>query len=351
MIPAVNGKNVLFITTKNLDYIRNTQEIRLIKEQASSCTVIGSPDKHYFFRLLAVFFSTLTVSAARFDTVFIGFAPQLILPLFRYKFKKNYIIIDFFISMYDTLCHDRKKIKPGSAAGHFLHFIDRMTLSCADFVICDTNTHGRYFAEEFGVSPDKLYSLYLHADTSIYHPLPDCRPAHLKDKFIVLYFGSVLPLQGTSVVLEAMTLLKENKNLFFYFIGPVKKQRMTGFNRHPYVDKSRQALCPVSDNIAYIDWLPQEQLAQYIGQADLCLAGHFHAEIAKAKRTIPGKAYIYKAMEKPMILGDNPANRELFHQNADTVFVEMGSAKALADAILAFYKEHTSQGKQFSNTL
>ena len=126
---------------------------------------------------------------------------------------------------------------------------------------------------------------------------------------------------------------------------------MTGFNRHPYVDKSRQALCPVSDNIAYIDWLPQEQLAQYIGQADLCLAGHFHAEIAKAKRTIPGKAYIYKAMKKPMILGDNPANRELFHQNADTVFVEMGSAKALADAILAFYKEHTSQGKQFSNTL
>ncbi len=360
MIPAVNGKNVLFITTKNLDYIRNTQEIRLIKEQASSCTVIGSPDKHYFFRLLAVFFSTLAVSAARFDTVFIGFAPQLILPLFRYKFKKNYIIIDFFISMYDTLCHDRKKIKPGSAAGHFLHFIDRMTLSCADFVICDTNTHGRYFAEEFGVSPDKLYSLYLHADTSIYHPLPDCRPAHLKNKFIVLYFGSVLPLQGTSVVLEAMTLLKENKNLFFYFIGPVKKQRMTGFARHPYakqrltgviVGKSRQAFCPVSDNIAYIDWLPQEQLAQYIGQADLCLAGHFHAEIAKAKRTIPGKAYIYKAMKKPMILGDNPANRELFHQNADTVFVEMGSAKALADAILAFYKEHTSQGKQFSNTL
>lgn len=169
----------------------------------------------------------------------------------------------------------------------------------------------------------------------------------MKDKFIVLYFGSVLPLQGTSVVLEAMTLLKENKNLFFYFIGPVKKQRMTSFN----VGKSRQALCPVSDNIAYIDWLPQEQLAQYIGQADLCLAGHFHAEIAKAKRTIPGKAYIYKAMKKPMILGDNPANRELFHQNADTVFVEMGSAKALADAILAFYKEHTSQGKQFSNTL
>lgn len=327
MIPAISGKNVLFITTKNLDYIRNTQEISLIKEQAASCAVIGSPDKHYFSRLLTVFFSTLKVSTSEFDTIFIGFAPQLILPLFRWKFKKKYIIIDFFISMYDTLCHDRKKIKPDRTAGHFLHFIDQITLSYADLVICDTNAHGRYFTEEFGVSSDKLYTMYLHADTSIYHPLPDCRPAHLKDKYIILYFGSILPLQGTSIVLESMSLLKENKNMFFYFIGPVK---------------NRQELCPVSDNIVYIDWLSQEQLAQYISQADLCLAGHFNAKIAKAKRTIPGKAYIYQAMNKPMILGDNPANRELFQQNPRTAFVEMGNAGALADTILAFYEQRAS---------
>ncbi|MDE6203312.1 MAG: group 1 glycosyl transferase, partial [Lachnospiraceae bacterium] len=239
MIPNLKGKHVLFITTKNLDYIRNTQEIRLIKEQAASCTVIGSLDKHYFFRLLAVFFALFTTSASRFDTVFIGFAPQLILPLFKWKFKKNEIIIDFFISMYDTLCHDRKKVKSDSAAGHILHFIDRTALSYADIVICDTNAHGRYFMDEFGVSTDKLYTLYLQADTSIYHPLPDCKPAHLKDKYVVLYFGSILPLQGTSVVLEAMSLLKENKNLYFYFIGPVK-------------GKDTQETCPVSDNISYI---------------------------------------------------------------------------------------------------
>lgn len=329
MIPNIKGKKVMFITTKNLDYIRNTQEIRLIKEQAASCTVIGSPDKHYFFRLLSVFFSLLTISASGFDTVFIGFAPQLILPLFRWKFKKNEIIIDFFISMYDTLCHDRRKVKPSGFVGRILHLTDQITLAYADFVICDTNTHGRYFADEFGISPDKLYTLYLQADTSIYHPLPDCKPSHLKDKYVVLYFGSILPLQGASTVLDAMSLLKENKNLFFYFIGPVK-------------GKNIQEICPVSDNIAYIDWLSQEQLAQHIGQADLCLAGHFNAEIAKAGRTIPGKAYIYKSMRKPMILGDNPANRELFCQGPDTAFVEMGSAEALADAILAFYEKHIS---------
>ena len=36
MIPHIRGKKVLFITTKNLDYIRNTQERVLLEEQALS---------------------------------------------------------------------------------------------------------------------------------------------------------------------------------------------------------------------------------------------------------------------------------------------------------------------------
>lgn len=31
LIKEISGKSILFITTKNLDYIRNTQEIELLK--------------------------------------------------------------------------------------------------------------------------------------------------------------------------------------------------------------------------------------------------------------------------------------------------------------------------------
>ena len=54
----------------------------------------------------------------------------------------------------------------------------------------------------------------------------------------------------------------------------------------------------------------------------------------KAKRTIPGKAYIYEAMGKKMILGDNSATRELYHEDELRYFVKMGDSKALADKIL-----------------
>ena len=69
--------------------------------------------------------------------------------------------------------------------------------------------------------------------------------------------------------------------------------------------------------------------------SDLCLAGHFNKDINKAKRTIPGKAYTYEAMNKKMILGDNEATHELYEEGDGThYFVEMGNAEKLAEKII-----------------
>lgn len=321
-------KRVLFITTKNLDYIRNKQEMDLIQENASAHLVIGSYSRRYFVRLLTVFFKVLFTSTSHFDTVFIGFAPQLILPLFFWKFRKKEIIIDFFISLFDTFCHDRKKVEPDSIAGKLLYYVDKKTLWWADAVICDTDSHGNYFCEEFQVPPEKLFTMYLKADTSIYHPLNVKRPEFLENKYVVLYFGSILPLQGVDIVLKAVEMLKDDDEMFFLLIGPMAKKK--GF----------EEIRPQSKNILYLNWLSQEKLAEYIDLADLCLAGHFNTSVRKAYRTIPGKAYIYQAMNKKMILGDNPANHELFGEGERVVFAQMGNESALADAITIAKMRH-----------
>lgn len=325
IVNCIQEKRVLFITTKNLSYIRNTQEISLIRCHASQYTVIGSSHKIYLVRLFTVFFKLFFQSVRDIDIVWVGFAPQLILPLFYYKFNKHNITLieDFFISMFDTLCEDRKTFSPNGLVGKFLHHIDTKTLTYADYIICDTKAHGKYFHTEFNAPYEKLAVLYLEADSNIYYPMDIQRPDHLKDKYVVLYFGSVLPLQGCDVVLQAMANLAHKKNLYFYFIGPINT-------------KQHQDNLPISDNIEYINWLPQSELAKYINYADLCLAGHFNADIDKAKRTIPGKTYIYQAIKKPMILGDNPANHELFNNDSNVKFVEMGNAAALAETILNF---------------
>lgn len=314
----VKDRRVLFITTKNLDYLRNVQEIRILKEQAREVTVLGYADKSYIKRLIKLYFRLLFMSMKAYDCVFLGFAPQLILPWFGFKFRKIPVYMDFFISVYDTMVNDRQKFREGSLLGKLCKRIDTACIRRGAHIICDTNAHGDYFSEEFGVERERIETWYLEADAAIYYPRVIEKPSALADKFVVLYFGSVLPLQGYEIILEAMDRLRDREDLYFYFIGPIKDQ----------------AKVVQSDNIEYIHWLSQSDLATHIAYADLCLAGHFHPTIAKAKRTIPGKAYIYEAMLKPMILGDNDATHELYEEDAFHTFVDMGDPDALAQKIL-----------------
>lgn len=316
-LSQISGRSVLFITTKNLDYIRNSQEIALLQKHAASLSIIGSKSSSYPKRLLYVWSRLLFTSVKPFSVIMIGFAPQLVVPLFFWKFRRKFLIEDFFISFYDTLVYDRQKFSEKSIPGRLLHLLDQLTIGCGDLILSDTKAHGAYFAEEFCFPQEQILPLYLKADTSIYYP----RPRLSKDKrFHVLYFGSILPLQGLPVILGAVERLKENPCLCFTLIGPIPEQ----------VKK------PQGANIHYISWLPQEKLAEKIADADLCLAGHFHPTIQKARRTIPGKAYIYEAMKKPMILGDNPATRELEKKwSVPVYYVPMGDEKVLADCILS----------------
>ena len=324
MFEELKGKKVLFISTKNLDYLRNTQEIRLLAEQASQLDVIAFPDKSYPLRLMKVFWKLLLTGCRQYQAVFVGFAPQLVVPFWGWKLKKSRLYMDFFISMYDTLCFDRKKVSPSSFLGKRLLGADRRTLSRADVIVADTRAHGEYFCRELGADPDKVKVLYLEADREIYYPHRAERPWEAEGKYVVLYFGSVLPLQGVDIVLGAAELLKDRKEICFYIIGPVNGKLQA----------------PQGGNIHYIPWLDQKKLSDYIAFSDLCLAGHFCASIDKARRTIPGKAYIYRAMEKPMILGDNAANRELYSDREPGIyFVEMGSSAKLAEKIMAIKKE------------
>lgn len=317
MIELIKDKHVLFITTKNLSYIRNTQEIDIIQQNSKCAHIIGSNSNTYLIRLLCVFFRLLFTNCKKYDVVFIGFAPQLILPFFSIKFRHNTVIIDFFISIYDTFVNDRQKFHPRTFFSFILHRWDEFTLRKANFVICDTKADMQYFQKEFHANNIPMEVLYLKADNSIFYPISVPPSAQTDKLFKVLYFGSILPLQGIDIILSAFEQLKDIKNISLCIIGPLPKEKLL-----------------TQDNFRYISWLSQKELALEIASADVCLAGHFHPSIEKARRTIPGKAYIYEAMNKKMILSDNAANHELFSPDENHFFVPMGDSFALANLIL-----------------
>lgn len=321
MTRVLVGKKVLFITTKNIDYIRNSQEIDLVQKSAQSAKIIGYKDKSYVIRLLKIYIKLFFMSLEDYNLIFVGFAPQLILPLFRNKFKGKLIVEDFFISIYDTFVCDRKKFKATSLfAKLFLH-IDKITIKVADEIIVDTLAQGSYFVDCLGADSSKINVLYLKADISIYYPRIIPNKEQLNKKFVVLYFGTILPLQGVDVILQCIKNMENIPSVTFQIIGPIKNKDLKKYEQ--------------LKNVKFIPWLSQNSLAEKIAKADLCLAGHFNNNIAKASRTIPGKAYIYDSMEKPMILGDNTANHELFHEDDNKYYyVEMGNPNKLKEKIL-----------------
>ena len=330
--------SALFISTKNLSYIRNVQDIERLKRRYITVDIIGSDSNIYLGRILLVFFKMFFTDYRRYIVVFAGFAPQLYLPVFLKRVRRSgcYIIQDFFISLYDTFCFDRKIFRPDSVIGKMLFKIDKKTLLSSDKIICDTRSDAAYFAREFGAPAKKIRVRYLKADTGIYSPdavktkdgvfdklvLRIPALADITERKLVLYFGSVLPLQGVDVVIDAMQKLSEGLDYCCIFVGPVKN----GVKRD--IKNNR---------IIFVDYLSQDMLSALIYKSDICLAGHFDRHIMKASRTIPGKAFIYEAMEKPMILGDNPANREYFKESDRHIYVGMGDAKQLEMAVRKYF--------------
>ena len=67
------NKKVLFITTKNIDYIRNSQEINCLQKSAQLVKVIGYKDKSYLLRLVKIYIKLLSMSFKDYNLIFVLF--------------------------------------------------------------------------------------------------------------------------------------------------------------------------------------------------------------------------------------------------------------------------------------
>ncbi len=351
---AISQKNVVFITVKNMDYIRVSQIERLLCQNAASFKVYSSEKGNPITRAIDLNLRMKNIDLSGADVVILGFLPQFIWKRAMKKLgtSKPLLISEFFLSLYDTIVLDRKLISPSSFIAKKLKKLDKRALDEADLCITDTGADADFFAKIYDADRGKFEVLYLEADEGIYKAATSSDGDKEKEEkeaknietgyaeednagltnkaYEVLYFGTGLPLQGTDVVLEAF--------------DKVTKDSVVNWKRHircTYIggtkDVSKALLTKLGNNpqITMISWLSQDELSKKIASSDLCIAGHFNPDIDKADRTIPGKAYIYEAMKKPMILGDTTANHELFTEDDRHFFVPRGDADKLAECIFS----------------
>ncbi|MBQ7429760.1 MAG: glycosyltransferase [Butyrivibrio sp.] len=317
------------MTVKNRSYIRSYQYKKIIDEEAASGICLFSEKANILLRVIDLKMQLSKVDFSGIDIVILGFLPQLLIKdidsrLRRLDRKDVIIVSDFFLSLWDTITLDRQYVSPTGIIGRKLKKMDEAACRVSQMVITDTKANADFAVREFGANPEKSYAMYLLPNKEVYNAdhhntkSDSKQPETLSEKgnpFKVLYFGTGLPLQGTDIIVDAAEKL-QGQDIIFTLVGNIRG-----------IDDKQS-------NVVVHKWLKQSELARLIAESDLCLAGHFAGDIDKADRTIPGKAYIYEMMNKPMILGDTRANRELFHEDNRHIFVSLGDSEELAEAIV-----------------
>lgn len=324
-------KRVLFISGREINYPRNYLFLSALAEFCE-VDVIGSTklnvSKGGGFSILGESLKSILrafpkLIKERYDFIFVGFYGQLLIfPISL--FSKSPLVFDVFLSTYDTLINDREKFSEDSLIAKMSFFLDKYSCKRADLIFIDTQAHGLFFNAMFDTPLDKIHSIFVGCDENIFYP----RDIEVDDKK-VLYYCSYLPLHGASTVVMAAKLLQDSIPVRFKLVGEG--------NEYPKI-KELVKMNGIR-NIDFSPSIPLEELPQEIGTASICLGGHF-GNSQKSKNVISGKTFQMLAMKKPVIVGDNLANKELLSNNYDALFCEMNNPEALAAAIEKLYLNH-----------
>jgi glycosyltransferase involved in cell wall biosynthesis len=304
-----------FAAGREASYPRNAS-VLLALGQSASVHELTSEAPSLTLKLAQVAGHLLRARTRDWDLLFLGFYGQpLVLPA-RLRWSGP-LILDAFVSTYDTYCFDRQVFGPRSPLGRMAFYLDRLSCQMADVVVVDTLGQARYFERTFAVPRSKIKVLYVGCDDQLFAP----RDVPLPDRPRVLFYGTFLPLHGVDTIIRAANLMRTD-DVDFVLLG-----------RGQEYERARGLAAEFDlSNIEFLDPVPLEQLPGVIAEATICLGGHF-GRSQKARRVIAGKTFQCLAMGKPTIVGDNPANRELFSHGEDVWMCPMDNPPALTESI------------------
>jgi glycosyltransferase involved in cell wall biosynthesis len=256
------------------------------------------------------------------DAVVVGYTGQADVLLARALslISGRPVVLDAFLSLYDTVVRDRGLYRDGGLASRLLLFLDRLSCRVSDLVLLDTNAHSRYLSELTGLPLSRFARVLVGEDGRSFPPDPPTAPRG-GGPLRVLWFGTYVPLQGVEAVLGAAGRLA----------GEPVRIRMVGKGQKLDEFRARAESLP---NVELVPrWVSYEELVEEIRSCHVSL-GVF-GTTDKASRVIPCKVYDALAVGRPVITIDSGASREVLTEGETALLVPPGDPDALAGAILS----------------
>jgi len=257
-----------------------------------------------------------------YDVMVVGFAGHAIMPLawLLARLNKKKVVLDLFVSEYDSVILDRKAYPKLSLPAFKFWLLDWLSCQLASLCLLDADEHNRFISQAFKIKPEKFKTIILSCDQKIFYP----RSSPESDKFIIHYHGSYSPIQGVSYIVKAAKILEADPAIKINIVGKLK-------NHQKEINLAEELKLK---NVNFIDFMPYEQLAEQMAKADIAL-GMF-GDTDKAMHCSAFKIVEAMASRLAVVTGDTPALRELSPDESKPtcLFCRMADAKDLADKIL-----------------
>jgi len=319
---------VLFTCSDKPGISRNRFHRQNLKERFDYTECI-SEGKTYASRIPSIL-SRLPFKMRGQDFYFVSYMGHFLV-IFMRLFTKKPIVFDFYLSIYDMMCNDRKVYTPESFLGRITYWIEKKSLEKADYVIVDTHKLIESLSVMYGVSKDKFVRvpLTINEENVVKKDVE-----RYKDVFTVLYVGSYIPLHGTTVIIEAAKISQERgEDTFFLMIG-----------KGPDLAKCK-ALSEEYDlkNIEFKGFMSLEELNYYYNAADINLGLFSMGE--RANSVVLNKTNDSFRVGKPHLTLETDAMKEAFTDNEDIFYCKDNLPETLAERI-AEIKNNPSLVKQ-----
>lgn len=220
--------------------------------------------------------------------------------------------------------------REGSTPVRILRILEGWAYRTADRVCCTTNAFINTVIER-GVPSEKIVFLPNGADLELFHP-PTANTAKpteypLGSRFVAMYSGVLGIKHGLEVVLQAARLLRDEENIIFFFVGD-------GARRKALAECAQEMQL---DNVVFGGERSAAEIPYLVACADICLSSVLPS--AYLENIISVKIFEYMACERPVVAAQAGETARVLQDSGGGIVVPPGDSRALADAILALYRD------------
>jgi glycosyltransferase involved in cell wall biosynthesis len=221
------------------------------------------------------------------------------------------VVLDLFLSAYDTAVVDRGLFAPSSWPAKVLRQLDRRACASADLVLLDTEANALNTARLTGLPTQHFDWLPVGDPAAPQQCAPYAPPAG--GPLRLLFFGTGVPLHGLPVLIEAVARAPD---VALTLIGGTAADRA----------QARQALGNRLELLP--EFVERAELQVHIDHSHL-VAGVFGCS-PKVERVVPFKVVHALASGRPVVTADAAAVRAAVGGDAAVFTVPAGDAAALA---------------------